>query len=405
MDHLSSIQNNNLPEDNPIGLDKNKTESGNLSKYSRRSWSQQEDDQLKQAIKLYGTNWLIVAPALQNRNPSQCAQRWKRIKPNNVFRKRQSWTQKEDQLLLRLVELHKKNWVQIAKKIPNRTSKQVRERYVNNLNPEINQEPFTDAEDNRIVEGYMNYGSQWCKISKMLQGRPVYNKNIQENVIKNRFYSYLRKKYLKIENPYYVIPQKNQEFSFSNTSKVRHNQSKKKKLLNKVQYNINPKISQQLEKIEDNNYQIGISQFKNVINEQDKISKNAQNIVQKKPSQASNDDQYQEYYSDHKRKQKVKEVSNESFDLVKEEEQQQNYYYYATPNFENIEQLSANFYSTSYAFNTIQPNKIMYCYQPQFETPYVPPYIMTNPIIQYGVASQETLLQRSQDIQKKYLSQ
>ncbi|CAK85418.1 unnamed protein product (macronuclear) [Paramecium tetraurelia] len=338
MDHFQSFENNNLPEGNPITLEQNKIQLGQLSKSSRRAWAQQEDEQLRQAIKLHGTNWLVVASALTNRNPSQCAQRWKRIKPNNLFSKRQSWTQKEDNLLLTLVELHNKNWVQIAKKIPNRTSKQVRERFINNLNPEINQEPFTDAEDKMIIDGFKSFGSQWCKISKLLQGRP-------ENVIKNRFYSYLRKQYLKIDNPYYVIPKQNQDISHSIISNQRCKQSKKKKS--------NKKFSQQIENIEDNNEQKRIK--KQCINKHNNISKKSYKKIDKRFSQASKVEQYQEYNSDHKNQRITRGFLNESFEIVKEEEQQENYYYHPILHQDNFEQLPANYYSSSCTLNAVQP--------------------------------------------------
>lgn len=51
----------------------------------------------------------------------------------------------------------------------------MRERFVNKLNPEINKDPFSTEEDLIIVEGFKSFGSKWCKISKLLKGRPVYS--------------------------------------------------------------------------------------------------------------------------------------------------------------------------------------------------------------------------------------
>ncbi|CAD8138927.1 unnamed protein product [Paramecium octaurelia] len=387
MDHFQSFENNNLPEGNPITLEQNKIELEQLSKSTRRAWTQQEDEELRQAIRFHGTNWLVVASALKNRNPSQCAQRWKRIKPNNAFSKRQPWTQKEDHLLLKLVELHNKNWVQIAKKIPNRTSKQVRERFINKLNPEINQEPFSVAEDKLIIDGFKSFGSKWCKISKLLQNRP-------ENVIKNRFYSYLRKQYLKIDNPYYVIPQQNQEVSHSIPQNQGCKQSKKKKL--------HKKLSQQIENTENNNEQNKQSYCGDV---HSKISKKSYKKINKRFPQASNCKQYQEYCSDYKNQRIAGGFLNEPFEIVKEEQQQENQYYHPILHKDNLEQLPANYYSTSFTLNAIQPYKIIYCYPPQFGTPYIPPYFMENQMIQYEVANQEALLQRSQDNQKNHQNQ
>lgn len=51
---------------------------------NRKIWTSKEDKLLERAIQDYGTNWKEVAKHLYNRNPSQCAQRWKRIKPVSV---------------------------------------------------------------------------------------------------------------------------------------------------------------------------------------------------------------------------------------------------------------------------------------------------------------------------------
>ncbi|CAD8166503.1 unnamed protein product [Paramecium octaurelia] len=67
-----------------------------------------------------------------------------------------------------------------------RSSKQIRERFLNNLDPEINREKFTIQEDQIILEQYRIYGPKWSEIAKMLNRRP-------ENQVKNRFYSYIKR--------------------------------------------------------------------------------------------------------------------------------------------------------------------------------------------------------------------
>ncbi|CAD8132759.1 unnamed protein product [Paramecium octaurelia] len=374
MNHFQSFENSNLQEIDPLALDKNQSLPLNTKNSSRRAWSQKEDNQLRCAIKLYGTNWLTVASALQNRNPSQCAQRWKRIKPQNEYSKRQIWTKKEDQLLMHFVQIYQNNWVEIARNIPNRTSKQVRERFVNKLNPEINQEPFTDAEDKLIIEGFKNFGSKWCKISKMLQGRP-------ENIIKNRFYSYLRKHYLKIDNPYYVIPQPNQELSHSFYREHKENRVKKIQKHKKFSKITNSRAIKKQQKSQS-------IQFKSNLDDQDQI----ENQI---PYQASNKQEKQE-----KLQCRVQD-QQESLNLVKTEEPLENEQE-AKLQKEKLEYFSSNFQPHSFPQINIQPPyNLIYCYSPQLSMPFIPQYFMTTPLIQYGMASQETLLSRSQEIQSK----
>jgi len=60
----------------------------------------------------------------------------------------------------------------------NRTSKQIRERYINQLDPTINHSKFTEEEDLIIVESFNTIGPKWSEISKRLFGRPVNLYNI-----------------------------------------------------------------------------------------------------------------------------------------------------------------------------------------------------------------------------------
>ncbi|CAD8141956.1 unnamed protein product [Paramecium pentaurelia] len=396
MDHAQSFEQDNKPTANEGHL--NICDNNELQKngsQTRRAWSLKEDNQLKQAIKIHSTNWLLVAQQLQNRNPSQCAQRWKRIKPYN-YNIRKPWTNKEDQLLLKLVQVHKKNWVQIAKCIPNRTSKQVRERFVNKLNPEINQEPFTKEEDMIIVEGYKSFGSKWCKISKLLQGRP-------ENIIKNRYYSYIRKRYFNIENPYYVIPQPNNELQKFNQEEYINNKQKsivkrkieKSKIRKRFTKLVN--IEQDEQKITNNNkvneQQLDIEKVRLQVTtiEENKQINNKLNFIQL---------QEQDDLGVLQNEQIIKEELSNNQSQVKQEADQDQV--------GKLDQLqeSLNLSQSCYApfpliYNTVQPYKMMYFLTPQIPMPFIPQYYINGPFVQYGVQSQETLLSKSQEIQQK----
>lgn len=72
--------------------------------------------------------------------------------------------------------------------IGTKTGKQIRERFINKLDPKIKREDWSDEEDRKIIELYAEIGSRWSEISKKLPGRP-------QNKIKNRFYSYIKKNY------------------------------------------------------------------------------------------------------------------------------------------------------------------------------------------------------------------
>jgi len=61
-------------------------------------------------------------------------------------------------------------------------------RYINKLDPSLNNDQFTEEEDKNIINKYYKIGPKWSEIAKYLHGR-------SENMVKNRFYSFIKKTY------------------------------------------------------------------------------------------------------------------------------------------------------------------------------------------------------------------
>jgi len=68
----------------------------------------------------------------------------------------------------------------ISKLIKTRSSKQIRDRYLNCLDEKLNRKQYTPEEDRKILIFIQKYGSNWSKIAKEMDGRTGDN-------IKNRF--------------------------------------------------------------------------------------------------------------------------------------------------------------------------------------------------------------------------
>ncbi|CAD8106363.1 unnamed protein product [Paramecium sonneborni] len=119
-------------------------------------------------------------------------QRW--ITLINPQMKSINWLQEEDDFIKNQMNQKNKHiWTQIAVSLYERnlqgnirTPKQIRERWMNYLNPELNKEQWLLKEDLIILKNVINNGKKWSQISQQLNGRT-------ENQVKNRYKSLIHK--------------------------------------------------------------------------------------------------------------------------------------------------------------------------------------------------------------------
>jgi len=73
-----------------------------------------------------------------------------------------NWTPEEDMILKKKVaEYGLKKWKEIATFLPGRIGKQCRERWYNNVDPNLNKDKWTIAEDLQLMELHKIYGNKW----------------------------------------------------------------------------------------------------------------------------------------------------------------------------------------------------------------------------------------------------
>lgn len=114
-----------------------------------------------------------------------------------------SWTQQEDDILREQISIHgTENWAIIASKFKDKTTRQCRRRWYTYLNSDFKKGGWSPEEDMLLCEAQKIFGNRWTEIAKVVSGRT-------DNAVKNRF-STLCKKRAKYEalakenNPSYI---------------------------------------------------------------------------------------------------------------------------------------------------------------------------------------------------------
>ncbi|KAJ8600966.1 hypothetical protein CTAYLR_006333 [Chrysophaeum taylorii] len=173
-------------------------------------WTKREDEQLRQTVSRFNESdkdWKVIAKLAFNgsRSDIQCLERWEKVLKLGLVKG--PWTPEEDEIVRRAVEgstgknggnSDLVNWADVAKLLPGRLTKQVRERWQNHLNPALVKSPWTEEEDYLLVSLQAVLGNRWNEIARAFQGR-------SENAIKNRWNSKQRRTLLDGPKPHKPI--------------------------------------------------------------------------------------------------------------------------------------------------------------------------------------------------------
>ena len=166
----------------------NRRERGKLFEITKakvqKKWSKEEDVLLLELAKKFNSKcWKKISSNFEDKTPLQCFSRYKRIRPGIV---KGSWTREEDEKIIEMVDQHGKAWSKISKILITRNGKQIRDRYINILDPGIKKGKFTIEEDLKLLNLYRRLGTKWATISKFFENRTA-------DMIKNRYHSSIKK--------------------------------------------------------------------------------------------------------------------------------------------------------------------------------------------------------------------
>lgn len=109
--------------------------------------------------------------------------------PNKLpARQKTKFTPYEDHIILMHVQQNGSadNWPAVAKLLPDRTPRQIRERYVNYLSPKVNRTPFTPEEDELLLKLVSEHGTSWSKICTHFTNRTDVALKNHYNLLKRR---------------------------------------------------------------------------------------------------------------------------------------------------------------------------------------------------------------------------
>jgi len=150
------------------------------------NWDEKEDETLRQLVNTHGKQWALIASYIPGRTASQVAARWEKCIDPSITKG--PFSAEEDSMILDFVSKNgPRSWPRITQIIPQRSSKQCRERWFNHLDPNVSKVAWTPEEDQRIFDQHQKLGGKWSIIAKMLPGRT-------DNAIKNRWNSSISKR-------------------------------------------------------------------------------------------------------------------------------------------------------------------------------------------------------------------
>ncbi|KAI9462329.1 hypothetical protein BJY52DRAFT_1256337 [Lactarius psammicola] len=134
-----------------------------------RPWSAHEDLLLSRAVAEFDgeADWKTIAQRVPGRTNKACRKRWLHSLSPSI--KKSAWTKDEDEKLMSLYKLYGTKWSVIARQIPGRTDDACSKRYREALDPALKKDEWTQDEDAKLLGLYAQMGGRWVQVGQQLQ--------------------------------------------------------------------------------------------------------------------------------------------------------------------------------------------------------------------------------------------
>lgn len=128
--------------------------------------------------------------------------------------RRVKFSKEEDDILQHQVAIFgPRRWNIISHALPGRTPRQCRDRFMNYLNENLVNGPWTTEEDDLLQKLYYQYGPQWSLLRTYFQGRSANNiKNRWNTHFSKRVRKYIPKKIRQFKSIIYPCVQENSSY-------------------------------------------------------------------------------------------------------------------------------------------------------------------------------------------------
>jgi transposase-like protein len=136
-------------------------------------WTEQENEELRKKVVECGTKWKKIATFFPNRTYAEIVHHYKKELNPSKEPKQAPWTEEEEQRLVEKVNELGRKWSQIATFF-DRTPRAIEGHWekIMYTGKNMSTKPWTEEEETRLVEKVAEFGTKWTHIAQFFERTP-----------------------------------------------------------------------------------------------------------------------------------------------------------------------------------------------------------------------------------------